>query len=502
MANGGIIGPVNNPTSTTATGVWQQEEQYEARVTDTWPQRALFTTKSARFNDDSSDYLNRTPSSATNQKTFTISMWVKRSELGAGNGLILQGVNSGNDDFSIYFNGSTDNLAIFSWASSSEQFTLATNRKFRDVSAWYHIVVAVDTTQGTAANRVKLYINGVQETSFATENYPSQNINLEYNDTSALWVGRGYGGTTLDGYMTEVISVDGTALTPTSFGVTNSDGVWTPIPYSGTFGTNGFKLQFENAAALGTDSSPNGNTFTVNNLTSIDQSTDYPVVNFATANSLVVIGNTGQTYADGNLTFNASGNNWTATNSTIGASQGKWYAEFKVVTLASSTGYGMVGITGTENITNGNFISTEANSVGLGLDYRGSGQTYLYSAGSSVQAAGVAFAAGAIIGLAVDMDNKKFYFSQNGTYLTVGGSVGDPTSGSTGTGALTIPAGIETFLFAVGGYSTSFKGTWNFGSPAYSISSSNADGNGYGNFEYAVPSGYYALNTANLAEFG
>mgnify|MGYP003676943467 CR=1 FL=1 len=495
MANGGIIGPVNNPTSTTATGVWQQEEQYEARVTDTWPQRALFTTKSARFNDDSSDYLNRTPSSATNQKTFTISMWVKRSELGAGNGLILQGVNSGNDDFSIYFNGSTDNLAIFSWASSSEQFTLATNRKFRDVSAWYHIVVAVDTTQGTAANRVKLYINGVQETSFATENYPSQNINLEYNDTSALWVGRGYGGTTLDGYMTEVISVDGTALTPTSFGVTNSDGVWTPIPYSGTFGTNGFKLQFENAAALGTDSSPNGNTFTVNNLTSIDQSTDYPVVNYATLNSLI---KTTSTISEGNLQYTSPGSNPVfGSLSSIGMGQGKWYGE---VNYASGSNHYLVLGVADETFQNGSTTS----SYDLGKSGTTSSIAYVVNTGAyrinnSNTSWGSAGGDGQIIMWAIDRVNNKIYFGVNGVW----GASSNPASNSGGIPTTALDSSTSWFIGCTNDTgSTETVAQFNFGSPPYAISSGNADANGYGNFEYAVPSGYYALNTANLAEFG
>ena len=112
------------------------------------------------------------------------------------------------------------------------------------------------------------------------------------------------------------------------------------------------------------------------------------------------------------------------------------------------------------------------------------------------------YTTGDIIGVAVDMDNRALYISENGTYLTVGGSVGNPTSGSSKTGAITIPTGIDFFAFAVGGYSTDFKGFYNFGSPAYSITSGNSDANGHGNFEYSVPSGYFSLCTKNLAEFG
>ena len=453
---------------------------------------------SLRFNDGSSDYLNLSLGTPSNRKIFTCSAWVKRASTGTYP-IFWFGADSDNWFMVKY---ESDSLRIESKSSGSTIIDVRTNALYRDFSAWYHVLVAVDTSQGTASNRIKIYVNGVQETSLQTSTYPNQNTDLNVITTAEI--GNQHTTQYFDGYMAEVVFVDGTQQANTDLGEFDEDsGIWKPIDVSGlTFGTNGFYLDFENSGALGADVSGNGNDFTVNNLAAIDQSTDTCTNNFATANPLVVIGNTGQTYADGNLTFNASGTNWTATNSTIGASQGKWYAEFKVVTLASSTGYGNLGITGTENITNGNFISTEANSVGLGLDHRAGNNVAVYSGGSFVQYAGADFAAGAIVGIAVDMDNKKFYLSHNGTYLTVGGSVGDPTSGSTGTGAFTIPAGIETFLFAVGGYSTSFKGTWNFGSPPYAISSGNTDGNGYGNMEFAVPSGYYAINTKNLAEYG
>ena len=432
----------------------------------------------------------------TSRRIRTYSMWIKRSKLAYS---VIFG--SAGKDHWVF---TADHKIQINIGSGTDSRRI-TDMVFRDVSAFYHIVFAYDTTQGTASNRFTMWVNGAVATTSIVggKNEVAQNEDaLVFINGDTHTIGSDESDY-FDGYMAEWVFVDGQKLDADSFGEYDSDsGIWKPKNVSGiNLGTNGFYLNFQTASDLGIDAG-NDNDFEPTNLTALDQSTDTCTNNFATANPLVVIGNTGQTYADGNLTFNASGNNWTATNSTIGASQGKWYAEFKVVTLASSTGYGNLGITGTENITNGNFASTEANSVGVTLDHRGSGQTYLYSAGSSVQAAGVAFAAGAIVGIAVDMDNNKFYFSQNGTYLTVGGSVGDPTSGSTGTGALTIPAGIETFLFAVGGYSTSFKGTWNFGSPSFAISSGNTDGNGYGNFEYAVPSGYYSLNTKNLSEFG
>ena len=505
--NGGIIGPDNVTTGGpfgSASGVFKLGEVTDLIKDSKWPTAGpagFQVANSCRFNDGSSDYLNRATSDPqSSSTTATYSVWIKRGTLGTDQCIWSGSYYDNNNIFQFKFLDS-DKLSIYSRRGSSTKANLTTSQVFRDVSAWYHIVVAIDTTQGTEANRIKCYVNGALAT--VTGSYPSADENL-YLDSGAganYYIGRrGDSAEYFDGYIAEFVYVDGTQYANTNFGETNSQtGIWVPIDVSGlTFGTKGLYLDFKDSSALGNDVSGNNHDFTVNNLTSIDQSIDTCTNNFATVSPLVVIANTGQTYADGNLTFNASSTNWTATNSTIGASSGKWYAEFKVVTLASSTGYGHVGITATEGITAGNFAQY-ANSVGVALDYRGSGQTYLYSnGGSSVQAAGVAFAAGAIIGIAVDMDNKKFYLSQNGTYLTVGGSVGDPTSGSTGTGSLAIPAGIETFLFAVGGYSTSFKGTWNFGSPAYSISSGNADGNGFGNFEYAVPSKYLALCTNNL----
>jgi len=476
MANGGIIGPVNIPTSTTATGVWQQDEQYEAKVTDTWPQRALFTTKSARFNRASSDYLIRTPNSG-NYKTSTFSTWIKRSNISGVEEHLIGFYTSGTQQFNIKFK-SDDTIRVTEY-NSAYNIQLDTNRLFRDPSAWYHIVVAVDTTQGTASNRAKLYINGVQETSFSTATYPSQNTDLKINgNTSSNFLGAySSGGDHFSGYMAEVIWVDGQALAPTSFGSTNSDGVWIPAIYTGTFGTNGFNLQFQNAAALGTDSSPNGNTFTVNNLTSIDQSTDYPVVNYATWNPLFRKGTTTPAFAEGNLqsTFDDGGANEFALT-TFGASSGKWYTEVKWVsatgTGATSTGILDMGYSGTADPNN---------AVTNTFAYFGSGQKNVSGTASSY---GASYTSGDIISIALNCDDNQVTFYKNGASQ----------------GVISIIAGV-TYGFMTSDYNNKVC-QLNTGNPPYSISSGNADGNGYGNFEYAVPSGYYALNTANLAEFG
>ena len=458
---------------------------------------------SVRLNDGSSDYFNRTPGSATNQKTFTISMWVKRGELGSSNGLLLQGVNSGNNDFAIYFT-SADKLQTFSWSGGSKQFQVDTQRVFRDVSAWYHIVFVADTTQGTDSNRIKIYINGVQETALENVTYPSVNADLEYNDTSALWVGRSYGGNYFDGYMAEVVSADGTALTPTDFGEFDEDsGIWKPISVSGlTFGTNGFYLDFEDSGALGDDVSGNGNDFTVNNLTAIDQSTDTCTNNFATLNPLKILGTATTSFEEGNLQFNSTNSNWANTFSTIAFSQGKWYAEFKVITLASSTGYGSAGIADVNDADDNSSASTinvNSESAGVIFDYR-SGQSALKSATSSVTSNIGNFSANDIVGMAVDMDNRALYVHLNGTYYQISSVTGVPTSGASKTGAITIPTSVIDCAFTVGSYTDKSETAVNFGSPPYSESGGETDGNGYGNFAHAVPSGYLSLCTKNLSE--
>jgi len=486
MANGGIIGTVNNPTSSTATGVWQQEEQYEAKVTGTWPQRALFTTKSARFNSASSDYLNRTPGSTGNRKTFTMSFWIKRSKL-SSNANIFSATNdasSSNARFYVLF-GSDNALSLKQYDGSNTNFDLTTNRKFSDSSAWYHIVYNFDSSNGTADNRQKIWVNGVQETSFSSRVNPSLNYDSFVNQTKPQNIGNDTNVSSrfFGGYMAEFIFVDGQSLAPTSFGVADSSGFWSPIPYAGTFGTNGFNLQFENAAALGTDSSPNGNTFTVNNLTSIDQSTDYPVVNFATLNPLIRTYGT-QVFSNGNLTsLNATNEPaWAHTLSSIGVSNGKWYWEIKV---SGSTPWIWTGVISEAVDVRTQYLYNENTGTFL---YGNNGNKYLN--GSAASSFFATLATNDIASVALDLDNNKITFYKNGT----------ATPNAT---PLDLPANLSsTTVFPattlVNGASISI----NFGNAPYAISSGNADANGYGNFEYAVPSGYYSINTANLAEFG
>jgi hypothetical protein len=477
MANGGIIGTVNTPTSTTATGVWQQEEQYEAKVTDTWPQRALFTTNSCRFNE-SDDCLIKTFGSAGNRKLWTFSVWFKRGKLGGSYALFVAG-SAGNDEGTIRIEADKIDWQHYDVGTTSTDAQLLTSQLIRDPSAWYNLQCVYDSANSTAGDRMKMFLNGSEITSFSTDNNPSLNYDSAINNNVLHNIGRQSWNSSADfsGYMAEICFIDGQALTPTSFGVANSDGVWTPIPYTGTFGTNGFKLQFEDAAALGTDSSPNGNTFTVNNLTSIDQSTDYPVVNYATWNPLFRKGTTTPAFAEGNLqsTFDDGGANEFALT-TFGASSGKWYTEVKWVsatgTGATSTGILDMGYSGTADPNN---------AVTNTFAYFGSGQKNVSGTASSY---GASYTSGDIISIALNCDDNQVTFYKNGASQ----------------GVISIIAGV-TYGFMTSDYNNKVC-QLNTGNPPYSISSGNADGNGYGNFEYAVPSGYYALNTANLAEFG
>jgi Flp pilus assembly protein TadG len=454
---------------------------------------------SLRFNDGDLPLLTRTHSD-TNHRTFTFSCWVKRSALGTGNQRLFNTDDEASDDHRIRFT-SADILHI-SDNQGGTSYELDTNRVFRDVSAFYHIVVAWDTTQGTAANRIKLYVNGVQETSFSTAIYPPQNYDTLVNQNASHEVGgslydAGSGPRQpFDGYMSEVYFIDGQQLAPTEFGETNDNGVWIPKRYEGTYGTNGFKLEFKNSGALGTDTSGNGNNFTPTNLTATDQTTDTPTNNFCTGNPLANSSYT--TLSEGNckMTGNTSTDNGN-TETTFAVSNGKWYWEWKATTTAAPY-YPLTGVLKPETV--GRLLNGATNAmVGVVTDsvsYEQDGDRRI----SNVTTSGHfnSFTSGDIIGIALDMDNGAVYFSKNGTWE----NSSDPESGASKTNAAhTWTTDGRYYMAASANYNNSVS-EWNFGNAPFSISSGNSDANGYGNFEYAVPSGYYSLCTKNLAEYG
>jgi len=432
---------------------------------------------SLRFNDGDSDSLTKTFSGdGTSHDVGTVSVWLKRSELGAEQGIFTAG--SSNRNFIRIESGGQ-----LTFRSVADSFHLQTNQVFNDPSAWYSIIIAWDTSQGTASNRVKFYVNGTQVTSFGTETYPAQDLDIKLGAAELNAIGKDSEQTNpyYDGYMAEFVYIDGQQLTPTSFGEFDEDSptIFKPIDVSGlTFGTNGFYLDFESSGSLGNDVSGNSNNFTVNNLTSVDQSSDTCTNNFATFNPLIIFyPSYVSTLSDGNLTATRSDNG--GNHSTIMPTQGKWYAEFKCITKGA-------GVSHVGAIPYDKFTDNEFNAQNKGVAYRTDGKKYIDGTGTTY---GDTWGAGDIISIALNLDDGEAVFYKNGTAQNSGTAITGFTYDS-------------PMAIMVGGGGSTWKWSANFGNPPYSISSGNADGNGYGNFEYAVPSGYYSLNTKNLAEYG
>ena len=462
---------------------------------------------SCRFNSADSAYLKRTQGTPTIDQIGTISLWFKRSSL--GNSMLYNNYVSGVPQAEFcYLDFRSDDEIRFACDDPGTFDRTPQDRYFRDVSAWYHFVGTIDTTQGVEADRIKLYINGEQITS--TWRYavmPSQNdtINLftasaaDQNKIGVHYNGSGYYNY-FNGYMSEFVYCDGQAYAASSFGEFDEDSptIWKPKDVSGlTFGDEGFYLSFSDSADLGADSSGNSNDFTVSNLDATDQCTDTPTNNFATANPLDHYYFDGS-YTNGNVTVTSDSSSYTWNTGTFGVSKGKWYWEIKVITETTGS-QSILGISSTQSTGVTQELGDNANDYGY---YASDGNSRNNNTGTSY---GNTYAVGDIINFALDLDNNKLYFGKNGTWQ----NSGVPTSGATGTGAISITAPSSTslgFYFpAWCFYDSNNYAVWdlNFGGcPAFAISSGNADADGYGNFEYAVPSGYYALCTKNLAEYG
>ena len=424
-------------------------------------------------------YLNKTMG-AGNRQTWTWSAWIKRSKIGSEQNLWGVYVH-GNDNMRLFFT-SGDVLEFKFYNGTS--YKVETSRVFRDTNAWYHIVCVADTTNSTEADRLQLWVNGERQSGGGTQ--PTQNLSMSVNDSNAFEIGRYNSGGYFDGYMSHVAFVDGTALTPTSFGQTDStSGIWKFKSPSGlSWGTNGFHLKMENSGNLGLDSSGQSNTYTVNG--NLKQALDTPSNVYATGNSLIK-GTNGN--SNGNNTSTSGQNSWETLFGTLGMETGKWYAEFKMIS-------NYVVECGIVDIQQAQTFDIYPGSLSRGFGYRANGDVYKGGVGQSGTFA--TYTAGDIIGVAIDMTNNKLYLSKNGTFQ----NSGDPTSGSTGTGALSIDSGY-TYTFAFGAYNGSVSanfGNGYFGTTAVSSAGTNASNNGI--FEYDVPSGYYALNTKNINTYG
>jgi len=435
-----------------------------------------------------STYLTRTPASAGNRKTFTISFWVKRCKFGSNNYLMATSTGT-SEALLVFFNG--DKFDVRNLTAGSGGFGLTTNRLFRDPSAWYHFLVAVDTTQATSSNRVKIYVNGTQETSLLTSNYPAQNEDLNINSTILHTISGGSGTSNyLDGILTHYHFIDGTAYDASAFGETDATtGIWKPITEpSVTYGTNGFFLKFENSGSMGTDSSPNGNNLTVNG--TLTQTVDTPSNVFAVMNSLQYSPSTA--FSNGNLTVqqNVGTTAHRRFTATLGASSGKYYWEVKPISgITSGCTIGIVdGIDGIYS----SFLGEKINEWGYNL----SGD--IYHNDSAYQSGLPTYTNGDIINIALDLDNNYIYFGKNGTWI----NSGVPTSGATGTGGYAITDNI-IYHPGISLYINTATASFNFGNGYFgttAVSSATSDESGLGIFEYTVPSGYYALCTKNINE--
>jgi hypothetical protein len=436
-----------------------------------------------------STYLTRTPASAGNRKTFTISFWLKRSDL---NYFYF----SGGSGSGVYFD-SSNRVEYFEY-SGGYIAQLTTNYQFKDLSAWYHVVVTYNSTEATASDRIKIWINGVQQTSFAFSTYPPLNFDsLVYNTTSPQTISS---GNPLNGYLSHIHFIDGTAYDASYFGETDATtGIWKPITEpSVTYGSQGYFLKFENSGSMGTDSSGNANNFTVNG--SLTQTVDTPSNVFATLNPLASLPNTGvSTFTNGNTTSQGTNSSYVNGGSTLMMSSGKWYTEMKYVATSADSRC-IIGIT--KDVSEISRINQDT----------GSNNTFYrsFNGNKNVQGSDSSYAnswtTGDIIGIALDLDNEKLYFSKNGVWQ----NSGDPTSGASGTGAITgftTPASTVNggYFFFSGSDSNAQNNTvsWNFGNGYFGttpVSSATTDESGLGIFEYTVPSGYYALCTKNINE--
>ena len=461
---------------------------------------------SCRFDEGSADtQLIRTNGSPTNANKGTFSAWIKRSAI--EDTRLFQNMVDGNNYGWLAFN-SSHQLEVVCRVSGSAYCDYKTNRLFRDISAWYHVMVEMDTTEGTDTNRMKFYVNGVQETSFNTQTF-SGNQNSDHplliaSTTDYHAIGASEANTlNLSGYMAEVVLLDGQALTPTSFGEfdSNSPTIWKPIDVSElTFGNNGYYLDFEDSADLGADVSGNSNDFTEVNLAAADQATDTPTNNFCTLlpDSTWDVGNK-SAFSEGNCYASSVQGGHGVCYGTIGASSGKWYFEAKLISQnmhGNSNNLGVItGILG-EAISE---IDIGTHATG----YVWNGQGDIGNNGSTLSWGSLdSESVNDILQCAYDLDNNKLYYGVNGTW----DNSSDPAANSNGqaiTAAASTPLGMYLPAYMDKSSIRSYVYAYNFGGcPAFTVASGNADADGYGNFEYAVPSGFYALCTKNLAEYG
>tara|TARA_B100001287_G_scaffold66892_1_gene54686 strand:- start:243 stop:2693 length:2451 start_codon:yes stop_codon:yes gene_type:complete len=446
-------------------------------------------SQSARFDGGSSAVLSRTPGTTGNRRTWTWSGWVKRSTLGTSQNfytLFSAGPYTGSSThFAFYYSGSKVDIISFYQYTSGYEIFYETDQLFRDSSAWYHFVVEVDITESTSTDRVKIYLNGTRITSFQTSTAPSSDtLDTYLNWTGAThYVGSSSRASTdnLNGYLAEVNFIDGTALDPTSFGETKS-GIWIPKDTSGlTFGTNGYRLKFQDDSAIGDNTGGNTLTpaFTVGGLAATDVVPDSPTNNWCVLNTISSLG----TQSEGNLKHVTGVSGFGSAVGSIGVTSGKWYWE---VTITSSCAADLIGVVDAtyDSLNSASFVGGLNGNSGVdSISYYTTALKFINGTATSY---GVSYTTNDIIGVALNLDDNQITFYKNGSSQ---GAISHTFSGNN-----ILPAASD----ALGNASATYR--FNFGQDSANVSSANADKNGFGTFEYAVPSGFLALCTANLPD--
>jgi len=490
---GGVISsslPTVNAAGASGVFLLSQQADYQSR--NSWP--PFKVEESLRFRSSASATLSRTPPVTSNRRTWTASLWFKRGTLGVAQ--ILLGALGSSRATYINLNASNQ-LQIYSITSAGggDGGEYVTTQVFRDPAAWYHLVIAYDSTQATSTNRIRLWVNGQQVTEFATSTAPTLNHDTQFNWTGATMnIGSYNSAFYIDGYLAEVNFIDGQQLEASSFGATDKDGNWSPIAYTGTYGTNGFYVNFRDntsATTMGYDYSGNGNNWTLNNFNVSTANTTYDIMidvpedqdsantrgNYCTLNPLS--SGSFNTLSDGNL--KAFGNTVTNNGNSRGTFNfltGKWYVEMTVGATATGA-YPSSGLIPASNATTPNNGGT--NQVGYpsnSVAYENNGNKRVVN---STSAYGNSYTTGDIIGIAIDADNGAIYFSKNGTFQ----NSGVPTSGASKTGsAFNWTGGSIEYAFATAQYNGS-DASFNFGQRP---------------FTYTPPTGFKTLNTFNLPE--
>jgi hypothetical protein len=431
--------------------------------------------QSCRFNDNDSAYTTKTfaGSGTGTGNTCTYSLWLKRGNISSSQ--YFFSVSDG-DPYFIGFQA--DDTLRFTRASGGSP-SITTTAVFRDVSAWYHIVLTIDTSL-TAVDRWKIYVNNVRQTVTTGGTLAVTPLGTAV----AHYIGRYVvAASYFDGYMSEINFVDGTALDPSSFGKTNDDGVWVPIEYTGAYGTNGFYLDFSNSSDFGSDQSGNGNDFTDSGLATNDQVTDSPSDNQSTYNPIAGATISSPAYSEGNTrVVNSSETGADNYRGTIGVSSGKWYVEFLITDVGAGENVG-VGIVDSETPVKN---PLGAGNVPIGF----AANSYeMIPSGSKVNngsssAYGSSYTNGDVMGIALDMANGAIWFSKNDTWQASATQL-EIEAGTTTNAAFTGVTGTKNFA---SGFSAGVARS------ADVTMRPEADWTG------TCPSGFLALNTSNLPE--